>query len=71
MNKQTPIQFAKEFINDLKSNNFDYSKELEFVFNKDILLNDPNLTILKQELNKVGFDIFPTKNELNWTIKQV
>lgn len=65
MKKQTPLEFAHEFINDLLNtpNNLNLSQEIEVCFNKNILTDDPNLTILKTELKKVNFDLIPTNNE--------
>lgn len=70
--EQTPIQFAKEFINNLNSetNQFDYSKDINVCFNKNILTNDPNLNVLKQELNKIGFNLTPTDKEGYWKLKK-
>lgn len=69
--KQTPIQFAKKFIDNLKSDTFlDYSKETEVVFNKEILENDPNLEVLKKELSKIGFSLLPTDQNNCWTLRK-
>lgn len=70
--EQTPIQFAKEFIENLNSetNQFDYSKDINVCFNKDILTNDPNLNVLKQELIKIGFNLTPTDKEGYWKLKK-
>lgn len=70
--EQTPIQFAKEFIENLNSetNQFDYSKDINVCFNKDILTNDPNLNVLKQELNNIGFNLTPTDKEGYFKLKK-
>lgn len=73
MEKQTPIEFAHEFINDLVNtpNNFNLSNELEVCFNQNILSNDPNLTILKSELKKANFDLISTNDKQNFIVKKI
>jgi hypothetical protein len=62
-------EYAKEFINDLKSDkNFYSKKSFKVIFNKAILNDDPNLTILKKELNKNGLDIIKNDDIDTWTI---
>lgn len=50
--------FAQEFINDLPEllENFDLNKN-KLCFNQNTYENDPELTILKSELNQIGFDL--------------
>lgn len=73
MEKQTPQEFAKEFINDFLDNpaNLNLNKDVEINFGKEVLEDDPNLKILKEELNKIGFDIFQQENKNFWTIKKI
>lgn len=69
--KQTPIQFAKEFIDNLKSDtHLDYSKETTIIFSNDILENDPNLEVLKKELSKIGFSLSHADEENCWTLRK-
>ncbi|MBQ8845072.1 MAG: hypothetical protein IJ008_03540 [Clostridia bacterium] len=73
MEKQTPLEFAHEFINDLTTtpNSFNLSNELEVCFNQNILSDDPNLTILKSELKKANFDLIPTNDKHNFIVKKL
>ncbi|MBQ8845060.1 MAG: hypothetical protein IJ008_03480 [Clostridia bacterium] len=73
MEKQTPLEFAHEFINDLTTspNTFNASNELEVCFNQNILSDDPNLTILKAELKKANFDLISTDNKHNFIVKKI
>lgn len=60
--KQTPIQFAQEFINNLKTeSNIDISKDNNVIFSKDVIDNDPNLEILKSELARIGYTLIPNE----------
>ena len=73
MKKQTPLEFAHEFINDLKANydHFNFSDNTATVgFNETVLSTDPELKILKSELNKIGFDIEP-KNKDAWILRKI
>lgn len=69
MNKKIALKNAKEFINDMlvdfpKQTNT--SETIAFISDK-ILNDDPNLEVLKSELNKINLDI--TKdNRPNWFI---
>lgn len=73
MNKDKALKFAKEYIKEAfnPTFNFDLNKDLNVVFNQEILEDDPNLEILKSELNKVGFNISKTENSKTWTISKI
>ena len=60
------LEFAEEFISDLPDLlNEDYSKHF-LNFSIGIYENDPNLKILKSELNKIRYDlIVVNQNEVN------
>jgi hypothetical protein len=62
-------EYAKEFIKDLKSDkDFNPNEPLKVFFNEAILNDDPNLTIIKKELNKIGLDIIQNDDKDFWTI---
>ena len=72
MNKA--LEFAKEFINTMIIENKtkqDFNNSFEIFFNNEILENDTNLEILKQELNKLNFNISKTDNPHYWTISKI
>lgn len=70
----TALQFAKEFVNDflddLKSDP-NYYKTNNFWFNKRTLSDDPNLKILNQELNKIGYKIELIDNNEHWAVSKI
>ena len=68
MKKQTALEFAKEFINDLKENK---NTNSEFFFNKEILTTDKNLKVLKEELKKIGFELSQQEDKDLWTLKKI
>lgn len=72
-NNQSAIQFANEFIENLKEskNNFDFSKEMDVVINKEILSADKNLAVLRNELKKIGFNLLPTEKQNCWTLRKI
>ena len=67
----TAQQFTKEFVNDFQSGLCKPSKDDSFVFNKNILQDDPDLKILNTELSKVGYILKPTKSSQRWTLKKL
>lgn len=71
-NNQSAIQFANEFIENLKEskNNFDFSKEMDVVISKEILSTDKNLEVLRNELKKIGFNLLPTGKQNCWTLRK-
>ena len=69
MKNQTALEFAKEFINDLKENN--YKNNSEYYFDKEILKDDPNLETLKSELKKINFDLTQQNDKEIWTLKKI
>ncbi len=73
MNKDNALKFAKEFIEEviLTKSNINLNKPFDAVINKKYLENDPNLEVLKSELNKYGFDISKTPNSNSWTISKL
>lgn len=56
-------QFAKLFIEDLPETLKLKQNEHIFLFDNDVLKDDPNLKTLKTELNKLNFDLIPYDNE--------
>jgi len=74
MNKQKALENAKEFIDDIiisNHANHDLNKEIETYFDNNILKDDPNLEVLKQELNKIKFDITKTDKSNFWKINKI
>lgn len=58
----TAIEFAQEFINDLPETLEKYTNTSSLVFCKDILKEDPELKILRKELNKHCYDLIPCED---------
>ena len=73
MNKDKALKFAKDYIEELnfKENPIDKNKPFETICNQRLLEDDPNLEILKSELNKAGFNISKTPNSNSWTISKL
>jgi len=71
MNNSKALENAKEFIevNIIKNlANHNLNKPLDAIFSDKVLNEDPNLEILKSELNKIGFTINQNENEPNWWV---
>ena len=71
MNKQKALENAKEFIDDIIISNLanhDLNKPIETIFSNNVLQHDPNLEVLKQELNQIGYKIIPSNKDNWWTI---
>ena len=67
MNKERALELAKDFIEDTIVNNLanhNLNEPIDLFFNDNILENDPNLDILKNELSKVGYSLNETST--NW-----
>ena len=73
MNKDKALKFAKDYIKELNlaENPINTDKPFKTIFNKEILENDPNLEILKLELNKANFNISKTPSSNSWTISKI
>lgn len=56
-------QFAKLFIEDLPDTLKLKQNEHIFLFDDDVFKDDPNLKILRSELNKLNFDLIPYDDE--------
>ncbi len=64
----TAEQFAKEFIHDLffdddTQTEKTFDEPIQVSFNENVYQDDPNLKVLKSELNKVGLDINESNNK--------
>lgn len=71
MNKQKALENAKEFIEYTFIKNIanhDLNKPIETIFSNNVLQHDPNLEVLKQELNKIGYKIISSNKDNWWTI---
>ena len=65
MNKEKALEIAKDFIEDtINDNNSKNNEPTEVFFNDEILNDDPNLEILKNELIKIGYSLKETSK--NW-----
>ena len=76
MNKSIALENAQEFIEtEIKQNlaNFNLNEPLNIFFSDEILQADPNLKVLKTELNKIGFtiEIESEDKEHWWTITKI
>lgn len=65
-------EFADEFINDLQEDAMNINEE-KFMFSWQVYNDDPNLTILKSKLNKIGYDLIlineaNTITKLSWQV---
>lgn len=65
-------EFADEFINDLQEDSMNINEE-KFMFSWQVYNDDPNLTILKSKLNKIGYDLIlineaDTITKLSWQV---
>lgn len=58
----TAEEFAQEFINDLPETLEKYNDKSSLVFCKSILKEDPELKILRKELNKHNYDLIPCED---------
>ena len=70
-------EFAQEFINDLPDTlqHMDINKG-KFVFNIEVYEQDPNLEILRKELNKINYDLvseedLSTKTKISWKLVKI
>lgn len=71
MNKKRALEIAKDFVDDMLTDDaveLNLGEESLVYFSNEILEDDPNLEILKEELNKVGFDIFPAERPNWWNV---
>lgn len=66
MNKEKAIQNAKDFIKTYFNNktNLNLNKPFDAFFSDEVLEDDPNLEVLKFELNKISYSI--TQTSKNW-----
>lgn len=73
MNKTKALEFAKEYINDMlfSESKIDISKPFTCHFSKEVFEDDPNLEILKKELNKIGYTISKELNTKFWTVSKL
>ena len=73
MNKNEALNFANNFIDDIinTKTTINLNKPFEAFYKDEILENDPNLEILKSELNKIGYDILKTDDIHYWTISKI
>lgn len=74
MNKKRALNNAREFIDiNIIQNlaNHNLNKPMDAIFSNEILEDDPNLEILKAELNKVGFDILPADRPNWWNVTKI
>lgn len=72
MNKEKAIQNAKDFIKTYFNNktNLNLNKPFDAFFSDEVLEDDPNLEVLKIELNKISYSI--TQTSKNWfTISKI
>lgn len=58
----TAEEFAQEFISDLPETLEKYTDTSSLVFFKNILEEDPELKILRKELNKLNYDLIPCED---------
>ena len=74
MNKKRALEVAKDFINNNITENLarhDLNKPMETIFSDKILKDDPDLEILKAELNKVGYTIAKAERPNWWTVTKI
>ena len=76
MNRKEAKTFAEMFIEDLPDTLKGAKEDTRFVFSIGVYESDPELEILKQELNKIGYDIECTKKsdkktEQSWKINKL
>ena len=65
------FEFAQEFINDLEDMSINWETN-NFVFNKQTYIDDPDLKILKSELNKINLDlVLINKSEKIWKLTKI
>ena len=67
------LERAKELIefNFGEYANFDLNKPIEAHLGDNYLKDDPNLEVLKSELNKIGFTITPAESKNWYTITKI
>lgn len=63
----TAKQYAQEFINDLPETLAELTDDTRIVFCKNTLREDPELKILRQELNKHDYDLIPD-GDIDWKL---
>lgn len=69
MNKEQALKNAKDFIKDMLASleNLTPTSETTAFISNNVLNDDPNLEVLKSELNKIGYEI-KQDNKPNWFI---
>ncbi len=66
----TPEQYAQEFIDELPEILAELKESTRFMFCKNTLQNDPELKILRRELNKLNYDLIPVEND-DWQLIKI
>ena len=71
MNNSKALENAKEFIEyNITKNlaNHNLNKPIDVIFSNEVLNTDPNLKILKFELNKIGYSITQNEDNSKWWV---
>ena len=66
----TAEEFAQEFINELPETLAELKESTRFMFCKNTLHDDPELKILRRELNKLNYDLISDENN-DWQLVKI